>query len=115
MRAPRGFSVSDDLSHDGLGPDPEEVTTQVLAESTNPHGLDRRAFIALSLGAVPAVSLATGTVLEAKAVAARPVPGSATIPVRLNVNGTVRQLQLDPRTSLLDALREDLALAGTKK
>jgi xanthine dehydrogenase YagT iron-sulfur-binding subunit len=48
-------------------------------------------------------------------VAARPAPGSATIPVRLNVNGTERQLRLDPRTSLLDTLREDLALAGTKK
>jgi xanthine dehydrogenase YagT iron-sulfur-binding subunit len=107
--------VSDDLSHDDLRPDPEESTTQILVEPTNPHGLDRRVFIALSLGAVPAVSLAAGTVKEAKAVAARPAPGSATVPVRLNVNGTERQLRLDPRTSLLDALREDLALSGTKK
>src|SRR5947207_14950178 len=33
----------------------------------------------------------------------------------LNVNGRVRQLELDPRTSLLDALREHLHLTGTKK
>jgi xanthine dehydrogenase YagT iron-sulfur-binding subunit len=38
-----------------------------------------------------------------------------TIPVHLNINGQARALRLDPRTSLLDALREDLALTGTKK
>ncbi len=35
--------------------------------------------------------------------------------VALTVNGRVRQLDLDPRTSLLDALREHLHLTGTKK
>ena len=33
----------------------------------------------------------------------------------LTVNGLVRPLDLDPRTSLLDALREHLHLTGTKK
>src|ERR1700747_1801543 len=33
----------------------------------------------------------------------------------LTVNGQPRQLELDPRTSLLDALREHLHLTGTKK
>jgi aerobic-type carbon monoxide dehydrogenase small subunit (CoxS/CutS family) len=35
--------------------------------------------------------------------------------IELIVNGTVRHLQLDPRTSLLDALSEHLQLTGTKK
>ena len=35
--------------------------------------------------------------------------------MRLNVNGADHELDLDPRTSLLDALREHLALTGTKK
>ena len=35
--------------------------------------------------------------------------------VALFVNGTARQLELDSRTSLLDALREHLHLTGTKK
>ncbi|MFE2521626.1 2Fe-2S iron-sulfur cluster-binding protein [Streptomyces mirabilis] len=35
--------------------------------------------------------------------------------IRLSVNGQVRQLEVDPRTSLLDALREHLRLSGTKK
>ena len=37
-----------------------------------------------------------------------------TIPVTLEVNGRHHALQLDPRTTLLDALREHLALTGTK-
>jgi xanthine dehydrogenase YagT iron-sulfur-binding subunit len=41
-------------------------------------------------------------------------PGKA-MPVKLNVNGTDHALTLDPRVSLLDALREELHLTGTKK
>ena len=40
-------------------------------------------------------------------------PGSGT--VVLTVNGQVRELQVEPRVSLLDALREHLGLAGSKK
>ncbi|MGY8557847.1 aldehyde dehydrogenase iron-sulfur subunit PaoA [Paracidovorax citrulli] len=42
-----------------------------------------------------------------------PAPVHAT--VRLNVNGTAHELDLDTRTTLLDALREHLHLNGTKK
>jgi xanthine dehydrogenase YagT iron-sulfur-binding subunit len=35
--------------------------------------------------------------------------------VELQINATTRQLSLDPRTTLLDALREHLRLTGTKK
>jgi xanthine dehydrogenase YagT iron-sulfur-binding subunit len=35
--------------------------------------------------------------------------------LRLRINGTVRELDLDPRVTLLDALRERLGLTGTKK
>jgi xanthine dehydrogenase YagT iron-sulfur-binding subunit len=46
--------------------------------------------------------------------AARPAaPGG--VPVRLNVNGLPYSVTLDPRTSLLDLLREHLDLTGTKK
>jgi xanthine dehydrogenase YagT iron-sulfur-binding subunit len=38
-----------------------------------------------------------------------------TTEIALTVNGGVRHLDLDPRTSLLDALREHLHLTGTKK
>jgi xanthine dehydrogenase YagT iron-sulfur-binding subunit len=40
---------------------------------------------------------------------------TGTTEVALTVNGRVQHLDLDPRTSLLDALREHLHLTGTKK
>src|SRR5919107_1154663 len=39
----------------------------------------------------------------------------APLAVMLRVNGTDQRLTLDPRTTLLDALREQLQLTGTKK
>jgi xanthine dehydrogenase YagT iron-sulfur-binding subunit len=41
--------------------------------------------------------------------------GPERAPVALTVNGEQRRLDLEPRVSLLDALREDLDLTGTKK
>jgi xanthine dehydrogenase YagT iron-sulfur-binding subunit len=38
-----------------------------------------------------------------------------TISITLRVNGATRQLSIDTRTTLLDALREHLGLTGTKK
>ncbi|MCM2453202.1 aldehyde dehydrogenase iron-sulfur subunit PaoA [Agrobacterium vitis] len=38
-----------------------------------------------------------------------------TTPVTLNVNGARREIEVDNRTTLLDALREHLDLTGTKK
>jgi xanthine dehydrogenase YagT iron-sulfur-binding subunit len=37
------------------------------------------------------------------------------VPVTLRVNGKEYRLRLDPRTTLLDCLRESLVLTGTKK
>jgi xanthine dehydrogenase YagT iron-sulfur-binding subunit len=41
--------------------------------------------------------------------------GSAPLNIVLSVNGTEHRLALDPRTTLLDALREHLHLTGSKK
>ena len=45
----------------------------------------------------------------------RNATGAETIPVDLHVNGATHHLSLDPRTTLLDALREHIHLTGTKK
>ena len=37
------------------------------------------------------------------------------IPVHLDINGQRHELQIEPRVTLLDALRERLGLTGTKK
>src|SRR6266851_8885630 len=38
-----------------------------------------------------------------------------TVPIVLRINGKDRQLRVDPRTTLLDCLRETVVLTGTKK
>jgi xanthine dehydrogenase YagT iron-sulfur-binding subunit len=43
------------------------------------------------------------------------VPGIPTIKTRLLINGTEHHLDIDPRVTLLDALREHLGLTGSKK
>jgi xanthine dehydrogenase YagT iron-sulfur-binding subunit len=67
----------------------------------------------LILGAVSGASVAVLGADDAEAQAA----GEAAVrsKVTLEVNGTARTLELDTRTSLLDALREHLHLTGTKK
>src|SRR5712671_7812835 len=37
------------------------------------------------------------------------------VPLTLRINGSEHRLRLDPRTTLLDCLRENLFLTGTKK
>jgi xanthine dehydrogenase YagT iron-sulfur-binding subunit len=63
-------------------------------------------------GGVCAAAAAVPSV-EAQAVTSQ--PASATMKVAMTVNGAKHELDLDPRTTLLDALREHLHLNGTKK
>ena len=64
---------------------------------------------ALLLTALPRGALAAGAVDDK----GPPPPPPAT--VELQINGRTHSLTLDPRTTLLDALREHLALTGSKK
>ena len=79
------------------------------------HGVSRRSFL---FGAgVASAAVAAGlpqhlSAQESKAVAQAQ---AQRMPVTLNINGTDHQLNLDTRTSLLDALREHLDLTGSKK
>jgi xanthine dehydrogenase YagT iron-sulfur-binding subunit len=63
---------------------------------------------ALLLTGLPHAALAAAGPADAD-----PPPPSAT--VELQINGHPHSLTLDPRTTLLDALREHLALTGSKK
>jgi xanthine dehydrogenase YagT iron-sulfur-binding subunit len=63
---------------------------------------------ALLLTTLPHAALAAGPLDDAG-----PPPPPAT--VELQINGHSHSLTLDPRTTLLDALREHLALTGSKK
>jgi xanthine dehydrogenase YagT iron-sulfur-binding subunit len=59
-------------------------------------------------------TFAAGSAVAAHPAQAAPA-ASGTLPVTLNVNGKAHVLALDPRTTLLDALREHLDLTGSKK
>ncbi len=80
--------------------------------------LTRRAFtLSASLAGVAAkTGLLTASAEAATSASAQvEMSGPAPAPVRLNVNGVERALAIEPRVTLLDALRERLGLTGTKK
>ena len=69
----------------------------------------------LIMGAISASAAAVPSM-----AGAQQAPATASIlpvisTVSFNVNGTIHQLDVDTRTTLLDALRENLHLTGTKK
>jgi xanthine dehydrogenase YagT iron-sulfur-binding subunit len=83
------------------------------------HGVTRRELLG-SLAAALAMALGDACAPRTEAPApAHPQPiearGPNTVPVRLMINGQRSELELEPRVSLLDVLRERLALTGTKK
>jgi xanthine dehydrogenase YagT iron-sulfur-binding subunit len=61
------------------------------------------------------VSVAIGIPACAPAQSPAGATSSATVQVNLNINGRPHALSVDPRTTLLDLLREHLDLTGTKK
>jgi xanthine dehydrogenase YagT iron-sulfur-binding subunit len=75
----------------------------------------------LKTGAATVGALAVGKLQPAaSAEAAAPLASEPATPaglddILLRVNGTEQRLTLDPRTTLLDALREHLHLTGSKK
>jgi len=79
-----------------------EVTRRELLEITVAMG-----------GALAGGQLLPSSVTSAAAQSADPT--SVSLNVLLRVNGTEHRLTLDPRATLLDALREHLQLTGAKK
>ncbi|MBM6575693.1 aldehyde dehydrogenase iron-sulfur subunit [Microvirga sp. SRT01] len=65
------------------------------------------------VGGAATVAVTAVPAADAQGVPAAPQP--TMMPVVLEVNGQRRELNLDTRTTLLDALREHLHLTGTKK
>ena len=87
-------------------------------EATPPNRVSRRSFLS-HLGAA-GIAATAAPVLASAATAQPPgqtpaAPPAGTVPVTLKVNGEQHTLHLDPRTTLLDCLRENLNLPGTKK
>ena len=76
--------------------------------------LSRREFLA-GTGAIGA-GVAFSTLLDSPTFAqTAPVSTVGAVPVALNVNGQTYNLIIEPRVTLLDALRDRIHLTGTKK
>jgi xanthine dehydrogenase YagT iron-sulfur-binding subunit len=61
-------------------------------------------------------ALAKDAAVESDSTQAGTAPNiQGAVPVTLRINGKSHQLQIDPRATLLDCIRESVALTGTKK
>jgi len=80
---------------------------------SSPPDFNRRGFMgaAAATAAAPMVARAAG-IAGTPAAAADPSPPVA---LSLTINDTPKSLTIDPRTTLLDALREHIGLTGSKK
>ncbi|TPG66765.1 (2Fe-2S)-binding protein [Hymenobacter nivis] len=80
--------------------------------------MSRRTFVLATLAAAALLALPSVVTAAPADISARPIPTenrAAMLPIELNINGEKHRLELDPRTALLDALRGNLHLTGTKK
>jgi len=87
---------------------------------SSPLNPTRRAFLRSTGETATAAVIAVctpgtpGSAAEATRITDPPSIAGA-VPVTLHINGKDRQLRVDPRTTLLDCIRETVALTGTKK
>jgi xanthine dehydrogenase YagT iron-sulfur-binding subunit len=100
---------------------PAEALLQALRDAVEtmrndrPQGASRRELLIASLVTALALAFAgCGTLRGATVEQAAPGP-AGTVQVELKVNGAAHKLALEPRVTLLDALRERLGLFGAKK
>jgi xanthine dehydrogenase YagT iron-sulfur-binding subunit len=77
-------------------------------------GISRREFLLRGGAGAVAAGFASTTLLQS-ATSAAAVAGPGAVPIVLRVNGKERPLTLEPRVTLLDALRDSLDLTGAKK
>jgi xanthine dehydrogenase YagT iron-sulfur-binding subunit len=102
-------------------PSPNEVADALSASlptavGDQSSGWSRRQFVATMVAAMLAIALARRVARAEPAARPRPATafGSATA-VKLRVNGRELSLDLEPRVTLLDALREYAGITGPKK
>jgi len=94
--------------------DDESVPKESKEPLEENSGVSRRDFLKISTiaAAVPVVAkpnlvMAAGTEV--------PVQGPGKVPMQFNVNGKTYKASLEPRVTLLDALRDNLDITGAKR
>jgi xanthine dehydrogenase YagT iron-sulfur-binding subunit len=88
--------------------DEHEFNTEPNTFEVNRRTVIETGTTALLLTTLPRAAFAAGPVRDDE-------PPPPPVKVELHINGHLHSLTLDPRTTLLDALREHLALTGSKK
>ncbi len=83
-------------------------------QCTDTSGVSRRGFLRGSGLAAAATALST-PLAEAVQQSGPKIIGPAAVDVSLTINGQAKKLKVEPRVTLLDALRNHLDLTGAKK
>jgi len=94
-------------------PEKPSRSKQKSKKSSSGSGVSRRDFLKISgvTAAVPLVSQASALALAEE----QGIQGPGKVPVSLSVNGKKLSAQLEPRVTLLDALRDQFDLTGAKR
>ena len=91
-----------------------------MTNDDHPPQPSRRQFLltggsAVAAGAMAALTPAETQAAQTAAAGAAVSAVEGAVPITLRINSTDHSIRIDPRTTLLDCLRETLALTGTKK
>ncbi len=92
-----------------------KVRTARAGQVTRRSFLSQVGAAGVAVTAAPLVARAAQTVQPAAKSASAGEKVEGAVSVTLKVNGTLHTMEVDPRTTLLDGLRETLSLTGTKK
>ena len=95
-------------------PEKKKKRKSKQSSSSSPSGLSRRDFLKIT-GASAAAPLVAGAAALAVEPETPAVQGPGKVPVALNINGRSYSAQLEPRVTLLDALRDQFELTGAKR
>jgi xanthine dehydrogenase YagT iron-sulfur-binding subunit len=94
--------------------DDDPLKHQPKEKADDNSGVSRRDFLKISTISAAAVPILGTKVVQ---TAGEPVKiyGPGKVPVELAINGQKHTLQLEPRVTLLDALRDQLEITGAKR
>lgn len=104
------------MDEDNQKQDSSQTRDSRLGRVSRRSFLSRLGFAGAAAAAGPALSIAHTVSKESRSapeITEETIEGS--VPIVLRVNGEQHRVQLDPRTTLLDTLRETILLTGTKK
>jgi xanthine dehydrogenase YagT iron-sulfur-binding subunit len=94
--------------------DDDPLKNEPKEKADENSGVSRRDFLKISTISAAAVPILGTKVVQA---AGEPVKvyGPGKVPIELTINGEKHTLQLEPRVTLLDALRDQLEITGAKR